>query len=68
MEQIQTDKVANQGTSFIKMADIMSVLMVFMVTLTHGLENHEIKPELSVMAHSETSEVSATTLCYTNCL
>ena len=68
MEQTQTDKVANQDTFPMKMADMMSVLMVFMVKLTHGLENPEIKPELSVMVHSETNEVNATTLCSTNCL
>ena len=68
MEQTLTDKAANQDTSLMKMADMMNVPMVFMVILTLGLENPEIKPELSVMVHSETNEVNATTLCSTNCL
>ena len=68
MEQTQTDKAVNQIISLMKMADMMNAPMVFMVILTHGLENHEIKPERSVMAHSETNVVSATTLCFTSCL
>jgi len=68
MKQTPTDKADNQATSHTKMVDMKPVFLVFMVILTYGLENLEIKLALNDTEALETSERSVIKTCCLNCL